>query len=497
MVDRRTLVGVIMCLVLGLSVSLPAVISPATAQERPRRIRDLERQVASAAAQFRERPLPADYHVDVQRVDRQERWASGVILVFPETSVTEPVTDTAVRVTEPVTDTAVRVTEPVTPTVDADHAQGLPEGYLWLAQRTDSGWEAAIQYTALFDTLLAQAPVETATRQEKLTLRSGRGRSIPGTQAAGDPAGDFSLPWTPGQSWVLNGGPHAFGGTSDTGPWSSLDFYGGNGQGKAAREGTMTKMCDRNRDGVYTTWLRINHAGGWATDYYHLSNMRQDANGTWLNRGDSVGNQGRTIECGGSAARDHIHFSLLYNGAYVALNGREIGGWTIYNGSAQYGGRAERGYAGGNTVAQAGNGTMYNIGVTYRAHVQDYGWMGWVSNNQVAGTTGQGRRIEAFQIALQKPSGTPGDVGICYQAHVQNYGWMGTVCNGGTAGVEGQALRVEAFKIWLSNPPNRAGVCYQAHVEGYGWMGEVCNGAVAGTEGQGRRVEAIRIRITP
>ena len=36
----------------------------------------------------------------------------------------------------------------------------------------------------------------------------------------------------------------------------------------------------------------------------------------------------------------------------------------------------------------------------YRVHVQKHGWMPWVKNGELAGTTGQKKRIEAIQIML-------------------------------------------------------------------------------------------------
>ena len=44
--------------------------------------------------------------------------------------------------------------------------------------------------------------------------------------------------------------------------------------------------------------------------------------------------------------------------------------------------------------------SSYNI--KYRVHVQDYGWMDWVTNGEVAGTTGQSKRVEAIQIIVEK-----------------------------------------------------------------------------------------------
>jgi hypothetical protein len=133
------------------------------------------------------------------------------------------------------------------------------------------------------------------------------------------------------------------------------------------------------------------------------------------------------------------------------------------------------------------------IGVTYQAHVEGIGWMGWVSNGDVAGTTGQSRRMEAVRIQLVN---APPGVRITYQAHVENIGWMDWVWDGTDAGTTGRSLRIEAVRIRLYNAPPSYGITYQAHVEGIGWMNWVSNGEVAGTTGQSRRMEAIRIRIT-
>jgi Clostridial hydrophobic W len=47
-------------------------------------------------------------------------------------------------------------------------------------------------------------------------------------------------------------------------------------------------------------------------------------------------------------------------------------------------------------VFQTGNPSCY---VWYQAHVANKGWLGWVPNGQIAGTTGQSRNLEA--VALQ------------------------------------------------------------------------------------------------
>lgn len=148
---------------------------------------------------------------------------------------------------------------------------------------------------------------------------------------------------------------------------------------------------------------------------------------------------------------------------------------------------------GGGAVAQVrweGGGSR--AGVRYQAHVAGLGWLNWVGNGDVAGTTGQSRQMEATRIRLE--SAPPG-MRIKYRAHVAQLGWLNWVYDGAVAGTTGQGRRMEAVQIQLEGNPASLHVCYQAHVAGYGWLDWVCDGAVAGTTGQARRMEALRVRV--
>jgi uncharacterized protein YjdB len=97
--------------------------------------------------------------------------------------------------------------------------------------------------------------------------------------------------------------------------------------------------------------------------------------------------------------------------------------------------------------------------ITYKAQVENKGWMDAVTttgNTAIdsaaeAGTDGQGLRVETFKMTL---NGLPG-YAIKYQTHVQNIGWQAPVTTeNGTAidsaaiaGTVGQGLRMEAVKI--------------------------------------------------
>ena len=41
-----------------------------------------------------------------------------------------------------------------------------------------------------------------------------------------------------------------------------------------------------------------------------------------------------------------------------------------------------------------------NLGLTYTPHVQTYGWLDWVKDGELAGTTGESKRLEALEIRL-------------------------------------------------------------------------------------------------
>ena len=43
-----------------------------------------------------------------------------------------------------------------------------------------------------------------------------------------------------------------------------------------------------------------------------------------------------------------------------------------------------------------------HVHFNYRAHVQNIGWQPWVSNGRLAGTEGEGLRMEAIQIRIVK-----------------------------------------------------------------------------------------------
>ena len=142
--------------------------------------------------------------------------------------------------------------------------------------------------------------------------------------------------------------------------------------------------------------------------------------------------------------------------------------------------------------------------VYYRVHVQELGWMDWASNGEAAGTAGYSYRIEAIQIELvEKGEKAPGNTTkpfiqhyVSYKTHVQDYGWQGKVYEGAISGTVKKSKRIEALTISLEGAQYSGNIQYRSHVQNIGWQDWVSNGTVSGTEGQSKQIEAIKIKLT-
>ena len=135
------------------------------------------------------------------------------------------------------------------------------------------------------------------------------------------------------------------------------------------------------------------------------------------------------------------------------------------------------------------------VNVSYRTHVQTFGWQDFVSNGASAGTTGLAKRLEAIQI---KTSAPVSQGGIRYKTHVQTYGWLDWSSNGASNGTTGQAKRLEAIQIELTGTlATQYDVYYRVHAQTFGWLDWAKNGASAGSAGYAKRLEAIQIVLVP
>ncbi|WP_368145390.1 C39 family peptidase [Collinsella aerofaciens] len=132
--------------------------------------------------------------------------------------------------------------------------------------------------------------------------------------------------------------------------------------------------------------------------------------------------------------------------------------------------------------------------VSYRAHVAGIGWQGAVSDGAVAGTTGQGRALEALSGSVSWYG--HGSSSLEVRAHVSNVGWQGWTS--GTAGTTGRSLAVEALQFRLSGEAASSyDVWYRVHCSDYGWLGWAKDGASAGTVGLSKAVQAVQVVLVP
>lgn len=131
--------------------------------------------------------------------------------------------------------------------------------------------------------------------------------------------------------------------------------------------------------------------------------------------------------------------------------------------------------------------------LTYAVHIQDSGWLKTVGENQLAGSTGKGKRAEAIKINLKNSNGSSA---ISYSTHIQENGWQNYVTSGKVSGTTGKEKRIEAIKIKLTGNLSKIyDIYYRVHISEYGWLGWAKNNEKAGSEGISTAIEAIQIRL--
>jgi hypothetical protein len=96
-------------------------------------------------------------------------------------------------------------------------------------------------------------------------------------------------------------------------------------------------------DGVVTVFsscnVRVTNANGWATNYYHLSNVIVTTNQSVVVGqpiADYASTQTQALCNDGSSTGPHVHFVLLQNGSQVAIDQSEFSGWRV-NGTSVIG----------------------------------------------------------------------------------------------------------------------------------------------------------------
>ena len=142
--------------------------------------------------------------------------------------------------------------------------------------------------------------------------------------------------------------------------------------------------------------------------------------------------------------------------------------------------------------------------IYYRSHAQTYGWLGWAKNGETSGTTGYGKRLEALAICLVNKNGAaPGTTenagytlkGVRYEVYADGVGWKNAE-NGDMAGTTGEARRLEDLRVYVGDETYTGGISYSAYLQSYGWRPVAADGEDAGLAGSGKRLEAVRMNLT-
>ena len=132
--------------------------------------------------------------------------------------------------------------------------------------------------------------------------------------------------------------------------------------------------------------------------------------------------------------------------------------------------------------------------LTYQAKVNQLGWKEVVSENQIAGTTGQAIPLTLINCYLKDFNGSNG---ILFRSHIRNMGWESEWKQSGqTSGWNAPDRCIEAVQMKLAGfLAQKYDIYYRLHVQEFGWMGWACNGEKAGTEGLALPAEAIQIKL--
>ena len=120
--------------------------------------------------------------------------------------------------------------------------------------------------------------------------------------------------------------------------------------------------------------------------------------------------------------------------------------------------------------------------IRYQAHVEKIGWQDWKTEGQMAGTTGESKRMEAIRIDYDKE--------VFAKAHIEGIGWVdyGKITKDTIIGTTGECRRLECLCL-------KGDFKYRVHIEGSGWSCWTLADGIStlGSVGQSLRIEAIEI----
>ncbi len=154
---------------------------------------------------------------------------------------------------------------------------------------------------------------------------------------------ELRLPWAEGEAWWYTGGPH--GGWAEGSAWAALDFVPDEeARGCFISDRWATAVANGRliHGGAGELWLDLDGDGvrqtGPVVLYLHLSSQDIAEDRAQVAAGDRLGHP----SCeGGMSQATHLHLARLYDGEWLAADGRSpfvIGGWRAVAAASPYDG---------------------------------------------------------------------------------------------------------------------------------------------------------------
>lgn len=149
------------------------------------------------------------------------------------------------------------------------------------------------------------------------------------------PPGMLQLPFAIGDRWIFYQGPHDWASNNQGAPRAFIDIgLPGNGSVPnrwvaAAADGTVKRWSYDPRFGSEDCWVDIIHETGWATRYYHVSNLQVSTNMV-VRRNSRLGNPSQLTCNGGVATAPHVHFGIMQpSGVFQRIHNTQLSGWRV------------------------------------------------------------------------------------------------------------------------------------------------------------------------
>ncbi|WP_044836436.1 M23 family metallopeptidase [Thalassomonas actiniarum] len=195
-------------------------------------------------------------------------------------------------------------------------------------------------FLAIYGQLFGETVLEASLAPE-FDESNAQQAAVDDISALTPPTDMMQMPWRQGYTWISNG---AHSHTGSGYPLSSIDVSY-NWPGWGAQTYSVASAHSGWVSVFSACQVRVTNPNGWGTNYYHLDHIEVN-DGQWVDGNTKLGvyaSSRRNALCqGGSSTGPHLHFSLLYNGAYRSLQGVNIGPYDINVGNYNYDGNCSR-----------------------------------------------------------------------------------------------------------------------------------------------------------